>query len=119
MEDSSDSHAVSRKRLFAEWTGVVTVGTVFFVILGVARFMISYEPEPNADWNPWTDIPSLLVFAPFAWILFGWIGPLWVALGGLIGVLKTGRRSFHYLTGISTSVFAIILPEGYWTIMGV
>lgn len=113
------SHTVSKKRLFAEWLGVVTIGTVLFVVLGVARFMISYEAEPNVDWNPWADIPSLLAFAPFAWIFFCWVGPLWAALGGLIGLLKTGKRSFHYLTGASASVFTFIWPEGYWAIMSV
>jgi len=112
-------NGISRPRNFSEWCGLIIVGTVIFTVCRLALFVAAYEAEPGVNWNPWADLPGMLGLSPIGWAIMGLIGPLWLALGGLIGSLVSRTRRFHWLTFLATIIFGFLWPKTFWAWMSV
>ena len=118
-EFESSNKAKARLRLLIEWCILVIGGTVIFTIGRLAIFVANHQMEPGMNWNPWEDLPGMLALSAIGWAVLGLIGPLWLALGGLIGVLIKRTRQFHWLTAFATILFGTMWPKMYWSWMSV
>jgi len=119
MSSVVQKNTISRKRLFGEWCCIIVLGTVAFTALSVSIYVHNHVPEPNVEFRPWYDFRGMILYSPIGWVVIGLFGPGWLVLAGLLGLLKTGKRGWHWLTGVGVAIFGWIWPTISWGWMGI
>jgi len=103
----------NRWLLFAEWLGVMIIGTLGFTAARVWFY------EQKVDFNPWEDLVGMYMLSPIGWGIIGLVSPLWIVLAGLITTVKLKKRVWHTLTILGTVFFGATWPSTFWAWMSV
>ena len=110
---------LGRLQLAIEWVGLVIVGTFGCTTFRVWIYTLTYEPEPDVRFDPWSDLSGMFMLAPLGWLFPGVLGPLWLVLAGLVGALKTRSRVWHWLTAVGCALLGAFWPFVFWGWMGI
>ena len=82
--------------------------------------LLTFTPEwAGSNFNPWTDLITMIVFSLIGWVLHGLIGPLWLILLSLFLVTRTQKRVYFIIAGVTAFICGLLWPWMFWAVMSV
>jgi len=106
----------STSRLFVEWLSIV----IGLSITGMIIRLSFYNPTwAGPDFNPWSELMSIIAISAFGWVSLGLIGPLWLIILSLILAIHLKSRSYFFIAGVTSLTCGLLWPPLFWAMMSV